>query len=160
MTGGALPLFLLCAALGLALGFGSKRGAWFGFACMVGVAILLASLSLPERLAPPITAGLLLSVIVTAALSYVRSGSADRWLLAAGLNAGGWAGAYASAFDQRAALALALPLGLLFIPGRWFVERDYSIVLKVAASWMIAIASLSIFVSLLPTPGYKPDHME
>ena len=31
---------------------------------------------------------------------------------------------------------------------------------KVAASWMIAVSSLALFVSMMPHPGYVPDHME
>ena len=38
--------------------------------------------------------------------------------------------------------------------------KDTGIAVKVAASWMIAISSLALFVSLMPHPGYVPDHME
>ena len=36
-------------------------------------------------------------------------------------------------------------------PGRW----AFSMI-----EVMVAIAILAIFVSLTPTPGYKPDHMQ
>ena len=49
---------------------------------------------------------------------------------------------------------------LIAIPANWLTQRKLDIIIKVVASWMIAIASLSLFVSLIPTPGYKPDHME
>ena len=60
--------------------------------------------------------------------------------------------------------ATALLIGILplfiSIPARWLARGKFNIAVKVVASWMIAIASLSLFVTLIPTPGYKPDHME
>ena len=49
---------------------------------------------------------------------------------------------------------------LLFAVGRPIVLRGWSIGLKVLASWLAAVAILATMVSLTPTPGYKPDHME
>jgi ABC-type proline/glycine betaine transport system permease subunit len=57
-------------------------------------------------------------------------------------------------------LALGLLPTLLAIPVHWIARQKFAILLKVVASWVIAIASLALFVSVMPTPGYKPDHME
>ena len=160
MNGGILPMILLCATLGLALAPASRRAAWFGFTGLVVGALVAVSPSLPQNLFAAVTAGLWLSLIGTAAFAFLAQGSTDRWRVAAGINAGLWTGAFASLSGQHAALLLAVPLGLIFLLGRWFVDRGYPIVVKVVASWMIAIASLAIFVSLLPTPGYRPDHMQ
>lgn len=160
MNSGPLPMILLCLTLGLALALASRRAGWFGLAGMVATAALVAIVALPQGLTEAVSAGLALSVIATAALCYFPRGSTDRWLLATGVNAGVWTGAYASVSDQRGALLVALPLALVVMLGGWLVSSGYPIVIKVVASWMIAIASLSIFVSLLPTPGYKADHME
>jgi hypothetical protein len=40
------------------------------------------------------------------------------------------------------------------------VARKWGIGIKVACSWLIAIAALEIGLNLVPTPGYKPDHMD
>lgn len=81
-------------------------------------------------------------------------------MVLAGTNAGAWIGAEASVGGMADGVLVALSLGLLLTAGRWLSLRDSSIVIKVIASWMIAIATLSMFVSLVPIQGYKPDHMD
>lgn len=160
MNGGILPLLLLGATFGLSLALAPLRTAAIALASMAAAALLLLFVPLSSRLSDTVFTGLWLSMIATAALAFVPRDVADRLMIPAGLNAGAWAGALASLADQRAGLVPALALGLLFLPARWFPLRGYAIVIKVVTSWMIAIASLSMFVSLVPTPGYKPDHME
>lgn len=160
MNGGLLPLVLMCATFGLLLAFAARRRAWLGLGAMVAAALLLSLAHLPQSASDAIFVGLWLSIIATAALTFVPPDFVNRLIVPAGLNAGAWAGALATMSDRRGGLILALSSGLLFIPVRWFTMRGYHIVPKVIASWMIAIASLSLFVSLMPTPGYKPDHME
>ncbi len=160
MTSGPLPMFLLCVALGLTLSLAPRRAGWIGVAGLALSAILTTTFSYSTDWAEEVFVGLTLSVIATAALCYFRRGPTDRWLLAAGINAGAWTGAFATLSDQRAALLLAVPLGVLIMLGGRLISSSYPIVIKVVASWIIAIAALSLFVSLLPTPGYQPDHME
>jgi hypothetical protein len=57
-------------------------------------------------------------------------------------------------------LYLGAPAILALAPGRWLVRRKASIVLRVAASWLMAIAGLEALLPLVSTPGYRPDHME
>ena len=58
-------------------------------------------------------------------------------------------------------LLASLPLALLCLPGAWLVSRRGSIAVKVAASWLIAVALLAISLQMAPvTPGYRPDHMD
>lgn len=160
MNGGILPLVLLFAAIGLALSFTTARAAWYGATALAASALVLAFVPLPPNLTEPVLAGLLISTILTAALTYLPRELPRQWAVAAAINAGLWGGAMASISGMRGGLAAALPLSLLFIAGQWRPVRNYAIIIKVLASWIIAIASLAMFVSLVSTPGYKPDHME
>lgn len=160
MNAGPVPLLLIAAALGLALSFTSLRSALLS----IGV---FAAAGLATMLIPPaaglqdwLYGGLLVSTLLTAALVYLPVALPAPAAIAAAINDGVWMGLVASISSQREALALALPLSLLFLPGQWIVRKGYSIGIKVVCSWLIAIAALAIFVSLVPTPGYKPDHME
>lgn len=160
MNGGVLPLILLFATVGLALGAASPRTAWLSLAVMVGTGLPVSLQPVPPSASDAVFTGLWVSAIATAVLAFLPGRLIDRLALPAALNAGLWSGALASMSDQRAGLVLALILALLAVPARWLALRGHRIVIKVAASWMIAIASLSMFVSFLPTPGYKLDHME
>lgn len=160
MNGGLLPILLLFATLGLALSLANRRAAWIALASLLASAGIVSLIPLPPALLEPVFVGLWFSIIATAVLVYFPRLSPDRWALPVAINAGAWAGALASLSGRHAGLVVALPLALLFLPGRWIVDHGHLVFLKVAASWMIAIAALSMFVSLTPTPGYKPDHME
>ncbi len=154
-----MPLLLLSATIGLMLAFVANRQATFALAGFGAAAVVAyaASLELGPNL---VFAGLWLSMIAAALLVYLP---VRRWSIAAlplSLNAGFWLGACASLTGNVAALVIGvLPL-FIVIPARMLTIGKFSIALKVIASWMIAIASLSLFVTLIPTPGYKPDHME
>lgn len=160
MNSGILPMLLLCATLALSLALAPTRIGWLGLVAMAAGALLMSLLPLPANLSEAIFIGLWLSVVATAVLTYVPRRFADRVMIPAGFNAGAWVGALATVSEMRGSLLPALSLGLLSVPARRFTLHGYHIVIKVIASWMIAIALLSAFVSLMPTPGYKPDHME
>lgn len=160
MNGGILPLLLICATVGLALSIVGWRDAWLGVSAIALSALLVSFTPFDPGVTKVVFAGLFLSTIFTAALVYVPRRWPRHWAIPIAVNAGGWAGALASLSGMHRALWLALPLCLLFVPGRWFEQRGLGIAIKVAASWMIAIASLSLFVSMMPHPGYVPDHME
>ncbi|MDQ3471492.1 MAG: hypothetical protein M3428_03800 [Pseudomonadota bacterium] len=127
---------------------------------MIVAAVCVATLRLPASLSGPVFAGSWLSVIATAALVFLPRGLPDWLAIAAGINGGGWLGALASLSPRPGELVFILPLTLSFLAGQWFTARGHAIVPKVVLSWIIAVASLSFFVSLMPTPGYQPDHME
>ncbi len=159
MNGGVVPLFLLSATLGLMLAFAAMRATSVGLIAFAATALLASFV--PVGMSPTmIFVGLWLSMIGTAVLVYLP---VARWSAATVplcINAGLWMGAYAGVSNHRLGLALGLLPALVSFPAKWLVERKIDIVIKVVASWMIAIASLSMFVSLMATPGYKPDHME
>lgn len=160
MNGGIIPSLLLCATIGLLLSYASPRVAWAGVACLVASSVIALLLSPRTSLMDAIFIALWLSIILTAALTYLPQGMARRWAIPLATVGGLWVGSLASMSGRKSDLALALPASLLWLPGRWIVARGYGLGVRIVASWMIAIASLSLFVSLTPTPGYKPDHME
>lgn len=160
MNAGILPIGLLFLAVGLTLSFATLRDALVGIAALVGAALIAASLNLTASALEPVFVGLWVSVILTVALMHLPKGVALGWAAVAGLNAGAWAGALAEISSMRAHMIMAFPLALIMVPGRWIVANGYSIALKVVGSWVVAVATLAIFVSLTPTPGYKPDHMQ
>ncbi|MGI8931800.1 MAG: hypothetical protein ACR2FK_05420 [Sphingomicrobium sp.] len=160
MNGGILPLLILCATVGLTLSRTTRRVAWIAIAGLAASGLPMSLVPLPVASTGAVFAGLWLSVIAAAVLTYVPRRLTDRWALAVAINGGAWAGALASLSDMRLGLAAALMLGLIFIPGQWIASRSIDFAVKVAASWMIAIASLAMLVSFVPTPGYKPDHMQ
>lgn len=160
MNGGIVPLLLLGTSFGLSLSFVPWFAAWRGLLAFVLSSAAGLGISVPTGLTDAFFAGLLLSTIAIAGLAYLPIARTTPRILMAGLYAGFWMGAYASISNSRAQLVFALLSVLVFLPGKWCTSRGYPIVIQVVASWMIAIASLSLFVSLVPTPGYKPDHME
>lgn len=160
MRGGFLPPGILCAALGLALAFIPLRRALFGMALVVGVALLIWWLGPPVSWIEPIYIGCWLSVIANALMTYAPARMPPGSQLVAAVNTGVWAGAVTAVSGHGRDLAIALPVVLLFLPGHAIVARGWSISLKVLASWLTAVAILATMVSMVPTPGYEPDHME
>ena len=159
MNGGLVPLALLGATLGLMLAFAAGRTTSLGLLAFAAAALL--AVLIPVGLSPNLLfAGLWISMIASAALVYVPPARWSVAILPLCLNAGFWLGAVAGVSDDRFALGSGLLAALIAFPAKWFIRQNFDIVVKVVASWMIAIASLSMFVSLMPTPGYKPDHME
>ena len=160
MNGGIIPSLLLCATIGLLLSFTMGRVAWLAVSGMAAAAVVMALVALPQSLATAIFVGIWSTIIATAALAYFPPAVAARWALPLAIVAGVGVGSLASLSARKSDLVLALPIALLFVPGRWVVAHGYGLGIKIVASWMIAIAMLSTFVSLTPTPGYQPDHME
>ena len=159
MNGGLVPSMLLSVTLALMLAFAPTRAAVIGLVVFAAAAVLAFVVALGLS-ATVIFVGLWLSIIAIAIIVYLP---AARWLPAVVplcINAGLWMGAHVGLSNDRRGLALSLLPALISFPAKLLVERKFDIIIKVVASWMIAIASLSMFVSLMPTPGYKPDHME
>jgi hypothetical protein len=82
-------------------------------------------------------------------------------VLALALNGGFWAGAVIALAGSPFDLLQSLPAVIVFLPAAWMASLQWPIVVKVASSWLIAIAVLAATLQLLPvTPGYIPDHLE
>ena len=160
MRGGFLPPAILCASLALALSFVGWRLALIGAAIMAAVAVAAFALHPPLDWMGPIFVVTWFSVIANAAITQVAGRLNRRWFLAAAVNTGLWAGLVSAVAVTRHDLAVALPAVLLFVIGVPLVERGWGIAVKVVASWLAAVAILATMLSLVPTPGYMPDHME
>ena len=161
MRGGALPPSLLCAAFGLALAFAPRRCFAASLALLVAAALAASFATLPAEWDDAVFFGCWLSVIAAAVSVHLPGGPGPRLALALAVNCGTWTGVVIAIAGARIDLAIALPCALLCLPGGWLVVRGRGIVIKVAASWLIAVAILAAALQFAPTtPGYKPDHMD
>lgn len=160
MNAGTLPIGLLFIALGLGLSFASLRTSILSAVGAAITAVLISSLTIGPIAPEWVFVGLWCSVIGTVGLMHLWTRIPLAFAAVAGINAGAWAGTLAATSSLRSQMILALPILLIFFLGNWLVEQGYGIALKVVGSWVVAIAILAICVSLTPTPGYKPDHMQ
>lgn len=159
MNGGIAPLLLMSATVGLLLASTTLELIALGLIGF-GLATLIGFTAPHLLVLQLVFAGLWLSIIVTAGLVYLPAIRLRRAVVALAVNAGLWLGACAAVTSDLRGLGVGLLPALLAIPANRIATRKFNIIMKVVASWMIAIAALSAFVSLMPTPGYKPDHME
>ncbi len=161
MRGGALPPALLFAALGMALAFAPRRIIAPSLILALAAAIAASFLRVATTWEDPIFLGCWISMVGAAALVHLPGGPRSVWVLLLALDCGLWAGAVIAAAGTRLDLAVAAPALLVCIPGAWLVATGRGIVVKVAASWLIAIGILAGGLQFAPvTPGYKPDHMD
>ena len=160
MRGGALPPALLCAAFGLALAFAPRRIVPYALGVLVAAAVAASFLTFPLSWQDGVFLGCWASVVLAALSVHLPRGIGPRTTLVLALDCGFWAGAVIAAAGAKTDLLKALPLALLCLPGAWLVSTKRGIAVKVATSWLIAISILSAALPLVPTPGYKPDHMD
>jgi hypothetical protein len=160
LRGGALPAALLCAALGFALSFAPRRALPVSGVLLAVIGAGCGVLVLPSSWREPIFAGCWISVAVTALLVHLPRGVGPRLALAVAANAGLWAGAVIAEAGAPSDLLKALPWVLLCLPGGWMARTSRQIVIKIVASWLIAVSILAGALPMVPTPGYAPDHME
>ncbi len=160
MRGAILPDALLSAAFGLAISF-AKPGVQARTApVLIFVALVVALLPIAGVNDDVAFTGCWLSVLATAALVHLKGGMGPILATGVAANDGAWAGLVTHVSHGAVALAFALPAILTVVPGRLLVRRGWGLGVKVAASWLIAIAFLEAALVLVPTPGYKPDHMD
>ena len=160
MRGGSLPPALLCVALGLALSFAPPRARLAGSAALAIVALATSFVSLPQGAVEIVFLGCWASAVLTAAAVHLPQGLGPRLTVGLSVNAGIWTGLVIAVAGEQIDLAKALPAVLLCIPGAWIVKTCRAIVIKIAASWVIAVSILAASLPMLPTPGYQADHME
>jgi len=161
VRGGALPPALLCAALGFALAFAPRRAILPSLLALATCACAVVWRGLDASWRDGAFIGCWISVIAAAAAVHLPRGVPIWLAVALGLNAGAWAGAVIAVAGAPVDLARSLPAALLCLPGAWLVATGRRIALKVAASWLIAVALLAASLPLItPTPGYVPDHMD
>ncbi len=161
MRGAILPAALLCAALGLMLGFVSTRVAAIGVAILVVVALVTSRVSVPVEMTEGVFLACWGSAVAIVACVYFPRPVPDlvAWLLAgiAGVCAGLVITTEATTLD----LAKALPGVLIVVPSALAVRMGQRIAPRVVASWLIAVSLLAAIIPLTTVhPGYVPDHME
>ena len=156
-----LPQILLAAALGLALSYSAGRAA---VVIMVVTAVAVALIPLSGLSEDWVFTGAWMSVAVMAASVHLPDAwrlRAEPWLSRGmALWAGVWAGLLSHLAVAPASLGFALPFLGLAWAGVWLVGRGWGIAVKVAASWLIAVAVLQVGLGFVPTPGYEGDHLE
>lgn len=160
MSGLALLSALLFAAVGVLSAHASWKTlvlAGSGAFAAALLASLLLSGVMPERLAL-VAAGL--SMIPPILLVYFPRLLTPAPLILIAINCGLWAGALLSAPGDRLGLLVAAPFVALSLPARWMIQRRWQIGLKVAASWMLAIALLAVSLNTVSMPSYQLDHMQ
>lgn len=160
MRGAALPIALLASAVALVLSYTDPRTARWGAALFLVTAALFAFVPLPTLSDEAIFLGCWASLFATAGLSHLQARAIAPLTLVLALNAGVWAGLVAHVGGGTVKLLMGAPAILALAPGRWLVQRRMSIALRVAASWLMAIAGLEAVLPLVALPGYRPDHME
>lgn len=160
MRGGALPPAILCAAIAFMLVFAPRRAIWPAIGLLAAAMLAAAVLPWPHAWLEAIFIGCWASVVITALLVHLPGRIPLSLALIAGFNAGLWAGATIAEAGTLGDAARALPLVLLVFPGRWLAARGASVAVKVASSWLVAVAILAATLPIVPTPGYVPDHME
>jgi hypothetical protein len=158
MSGAAIAAGLLLATLAFALGFVGRREALVCNALAAAAAMIAAMVSAQVEVA---FAGTWASLIAAAgAVYFPRIAQHSRWVCPAfALNAGGWAGLLAVHEPGGSGVVAVLPALLLAIPAVLLVERGWGIALRVATSWLLAVALLVGSIPyLVDHPGYVPDH--
>lgn len=161
MRGGALPPALLCAALGLGLASAERRAVVLGVAVLVVTGCAFALAHVPGTWSDAAFLGCWTSIIASAAMVHCPWALGYKAAVALSLNAGVWTGAVIALAPSKGDLLEALPWALCAWPAGWARRRGQAIVLKVFASWLIAVAMLAATLQFLPvTPGYLPDHLD
>ena len=161
MRGGALPPALLLAALGLALGSARPRVQGTSLVVLGATLAALSRMTVPPAWLEVVFLGCWASVAITAATVHLRHGPGWIAAVALSLNAGLWSCGVVALSGSGADILKSAPAVLLLLPAAWLMARRASIAVKVASSWLMAIAILAAALAFLPvTPGYLPDHLE
>jgi hypothetical protein len=161
VRGGVLPAALLLSALALALSFAPLRIRLVCFVTLGCTLVVGSAFDTPPGWLEIGFLGCWTSIMATAIAVHLPRGPGLGGGIVLSVNAGVWASAVVALSGNAADILKALPALLLVLPGAWLVARRASIALKVASSWLIAIAILAGALPFLPaTPGYLPDHLE
>ena len=160
MRGGSLPPALLCAALAFALAFAPRRVIAPSLVALTAAAALTSLLPIGLAWREHVFIACWAGVVFIAALVHLPAGVGERQAPILGAVAGILCGAVVEVAGTPGDLLKALPFVLLVLPARWLVATKRQIAVKVAASWLIAVAILAAALPIEPTPGYEPDHME
>jgi len=148
-------------ALGLTLAFSPRRTWLLSIALLVTSAISIVLTTVPLSWVEGVFLACWISIAANAAAVHVPKGLNTPAAVALSINAGTWVGAVTALSGPKFNLVKTLPCVLALLPAAFIIGRRAPIVVKVAASWLVAVAVLAGTLQLLPvTPGYLPDHLE
>lgn len=155
-----LACALLALATGLALGFTSLRRIALGVAAFLASLVFAVVVPAPAGWQDGCFLACWTSIVVCALSVHLPRERGIALVAGLAINAGVWSGLLARSAGAPVCLWIAAPgvavAGVSYI----LVQRRMGVVVKVAASWLIAIAGLEALLSFIPTPGYRPDHMD
>jgi hypothetical protein len=161
VRGAALPTALLLAALGFALAFAPPRVRVWSIAALIATLAVLSPVAFPPGWIEVAFLGCWVSTVGAALAVHLPRGLGMAGGLALSVNAGFWAHVVVEVSGASPDLATAMPAVVLALPATWLIRRGASIAVKVASSWLVAIAILAAVLPFLAvTPGYLPDHLE
>jgi hypothetical protein len=155
-----LPPSLLFAAMGLALSFAPVKVRMPAIAIVVVLSLVTQLYPFVADFEEPIFLACWFCVIITAASVHLPTGIGALMAFSLAFAIGLAAGAVSAIAGTQLDLAMSLPWILLVVPGGWLVSRGRSIIIKIFASWLIAIGLLAAALPLTPTPGYVGDHLD
>lgn len=158
MNGAAIAIACLCGALGLALTFSKPRVTLLSLG-IVAASALAAALFATAAAAPLAVPAAWLSVMATALAVYWPGGVGIVSGPALALNAGAWCGILIAGTGTPD-IALFMGLAGLAFPARRLAASRLALALRIAASWLVAVAALAIALPLVATPGYQADHSD
>ena len=159
MTGEGWSPAILFIAAALSIAIAPTAYRLTGVVALIASAVLAAVFTYPSEWQQPILAGSWLSIMICALAVYRRQDTSQGPSILLAVNAGIWAGAVTKNFGSEQDLLQILPLAALTFPAGWLAARRASIVLKVLASWLIAVTILMVALPMVATPGYVQDHM-
>lgn len=160
MRGGSLPPALLCLALGLLLAYMPRKWIIPCVATLAVISVLVVVVGVEAELEEVVFAACWLSVAATALFLHWPRPLGMRMMIGLSGNAGLWAGAVVAIAGKPLDLAVALPAVLICIPAALLLKTPLKLGIKIAGSWLVAVAVLMAAVPLIETPGYEPDHYE
>lgn len=160
MSGALFLSALLFAAVGITSAHAPWKTAILTAAGVIAAALLTSFLPPDALSAKLIMIGAGLSIVPAILLVYFPRLLSPTPLFLIAIHCGAWAGALLSMSGQQQAMLVAAPLLAVSLPARWLIQRRWQIGLKVAASWMLAIALLAVTLNTISMPSYQLDHME
>jgi hypothetical protein len=123
--------------------------------------VVFAALPIPRAWLEAVFLGCWAGVAASAVTVHLPRGLTAGAAVVLSFNAGLWAGAEVGLAGSPLDIAEALVCVLLFLPAAFIVDRGAPIIVKIVASWLVAVAILAATLQFLPvTPGYLPDHLD
>lgn len=160
MRDGVLPAAVLCAALGLWLGFAPRRAIPPAVLALVVAAAAASVFPPPIAWRGAVVVGCFGLALLAAAAVHLPRGPGFGPAVASAAAAGVLAGAAVALAGRPVELLKVLPPVLLCLPAGWLVARRRALPVKILASWLAAVALLSAGLTAAQGPTSGADHVD